>query len=122
VLETVDAAIPATLETAAQAIGRLFVRVSIPEEIGRAICSGYETLGARPPLSSPKGTLVAMHSSATSKDLPGASFAGQQETYLNIQGAEAVLEAVRKCWASLWTGRPSPTACASTAKPAKSLV
>ena len=48
---------------------------------------------------------VAVRSSATAEDLPGASFAGQQETYLNIRGEEAVLEAVRKCWASLWTAR-----------------
>jgi phosphoenolpyruvate synthase/pyruvate phosphate dikinase len=40
---------------------------------------------------------------ATAKDLPDASFAGQQETYLNIQGAKAALEAIKKCWASLWT-------------------
>ena len=46
-----------------------------------------------------------MRSSATAEDLPDASFAGQQETYLNIRGAEAVLEATRKCWASLWTAR-----------------
>ena len=46
-----------------------------------------------------------MRSSATVEDRPGASFAGQQETYLNIQGAETILEDVRKCWASLWTGR-----------------
>lgn len=48
---------------------------------------------------------VAVRSSATAEDLPGMSFAGQQETYLNICGADAVLEAVKKCWASLWTGR-----------------
>ncbi len=107
-LESVDAATPATpatLETASQAIGRLFAEASVPEEIERAICAGYETLGTRPPLLSPKKTPVAVRSSATVEDLPGASSAGQQETYLNVQGAEAVLEAVRKCWASLWTGR-----------------
>jgi rifampicin phosphotransferase len=48
---------------------------------------------------------VAVRSSATAEDLPDASFAGQQETYLNIQGAAALLEAVKKCWASLWTPR-----------------
>ncbi len=46
-----------------------------------------------------------MRSSATAEDLPGASFAGQQETYLNICGGDAVLEAVKRCWASLWTAR-----------------
>jgi pyruvate,water dikinase len=43
--------------------------------------------------------------SATAEDLPGLSFAGQQETYLNIHGLPAVLAAVKRCWASLWTGR-----------------
>ena len=46
-----------------------------------------------------------MRSSATAEDLPDASFAGQQETYLNISGADQVLEATKKCWASLWTAR-----------------
>ena len=46
-----------------------------------------------------------MRSSATAEDLPDASFAGQQETYLNISGAASVLEATQKCWASLWTAR-----------------
>jgi len=48
---------------------------------------------------------VAVRSSATAEDLPEASFAGQQETYLNVRGADAVLEAVQKCWGSLWTAR-----------------
>jgi pyruvate,water dikinase len=46
-----------------------------------------------------------VRSSATAEDLPGASFAGQQESYLNIQGEQALLEAVQRCWASLWTAR-----------------
>ncbi|MER6830585.1 PEP/pyruvate-binding domain-containing protein [Streptosporangium sp. NPDC000563] len=48
---------------------------------------------------------VAVRSSATAEDLPDASFAGQQDTYLNVIGADAVLDAVRRCWASLWTDR-----------------
>lgn len=48
---------------------------------------------------------VAVRSSATAEDLPDASFAGQQDTYLNVVGADAVVEAVRRCWASLWTDR-----------------
>ena len=47
----------------------------------------------------------AVRSSATAEDLPGASFAGQQETYLNVRDTGALLAAVRKCWASLWTAR-----------------
>jgi len=86
-LGPVDVAIPATPEAASQAIGRLFALAPVPEEIERAICADYEILGARPSLLSPKGTPVAVRSSATAEDLPGASFAGQQETYLNIRGA-----------------------------------
>ncbi|MEV7965362.1 PEP/pyruvate-binding domain-containing protein [Sphaerisporangium sp. NPDC088356] len=48
---------------------------------------------------------VAVRSSATAEDLPDASFAGQQDTYLNVIGPDAVLDAVRRCWASLWTDR-----------------
>ena len=48
---------------------------------------------------------VAVRSSATAEDLPYASFAGQQDTYLNVVGDDAVLDAVRRCWASLWTDR-----------------
>ena len=51
------------------------------------------------------GVPVAVRSSATAEDLPFASFAGQQDTYLNVMGAVALLDAVRKCWASLWTDR-----------------
>ena len=46
-----------------------------------------------------------MRSSATAEDLPGASFAGQQDTFLNVAGEEALLDAVRRCWASLWNER-----------------
>ena len=48
---------------------------------------------------------VAVRSSATAEDLPFASFAGQQDTYLNVIGADQVLDAIRRCWASLWTDR-----------------
>ena len=50
-------------------------------------------------------TSVAVRSSANAEDLPGLSFAGQQETYLNMRGEDAVVEAVRNCWASLWTAQ-----------------
>ena len=51
------------------------------------------------------GMIVAVRSSATAEDLPDASFAGQQETYLNIKGRSSLLEAVQKCWASLYGAR-----------------
>lgn len=53
----------------------------------------------------PEGAPVAVRSSATAEDLPGAAFAGQQDTFLDVSGTEAVLDAVRRCWASLWTDR-----------------
>jgi pyruvate,water dikinase len=56
--------------------------------------------GAQPP-----GLTVSVRSSATAEDLPGASFAGQQDTYLHISGSSNVVDAVKRCWASLWTGR-----------------
>jgi rifampicin phosphotransferase len=89
---------PATLEQAARRIEDLFARASMPAEIVESIQQSYAALGA--------GDLaVAVRSSATAEDLPELSFAGQQETYLNICGAASVLAAVQRCWASLWTAR-----------------
>ncbi len=98
-----DPAQPATLEAAARAITELFTQAAMPPAIAAAIRTAYGTL-ARPSESNPPPS-VAVRSSATAEDLPGLSFAGQQETYLNLRGAEAVLAAVQKCWASLWTAR-----------------
>jgi phosphohistidine swiveling domain-containing protein len=71
----------------------------IPHDITSAITEAYQALGQNKPVP------VAVRSSATAEDLPDASFAGQQETFLNRIGVEAVLNAVRRCWASLWTDR-----------------
>lgn len=106
-LQDADVTQPATLETVAARIHALFVQAAIPADIAAAIQSAYATLAAgfenatrtTPPVP------VAVRSSATAEDLPDLSFAGQQETYLNLQGAAAVLEAVKRCWASLWTAR-----------------
>src|SRR5215208_2858641 len=65
----------------------------MPEELETAIRSAYGELGDKP---------VAVRSSATAEDLPDLSFAGQQDTYLNIIGAGQLLEAVIQCWSSLW--------------------
>src|SRR5919112_5344689 len=70
---------------------------SVPEVLGQAIAEAYGELG--------DGEPVAVRSSATAEDLPQASFAGQQDTYLNVIGVESLLDAVRNCWASLWTDR-----------------
>jgi phosphohistidine swiveling domain-containing protein len=68
----------------------------IPEGIRSEIAAAYTAMGGVP---------VAVRSSATAEDLPGAAFAGQQDTYLNVVGEDAVLRAVVDCWASLWTDR-----------------
>lgn len=89
---------PATLDAASLRIGELFAQHEMPEDIAGAIRQAYAGLsGSEPP--------VAVRSSATAEDLPEMSFAGQQESYLNIRGAEKVLAAVKRCWASLWTAR-----------------
>lgn len=69
----------------------------IPEEEAAAVVLAWRRLGAE--------HAYAVRSSATAEDLPGASFAGQQDTYLNVRGEAALLGAVRRCWASLFTDR-----------------
>ncbi|HEU5229328.1 MAG TPA: PEP/pyruvate-binding domain-containing protein [Ktedonobacteraceae bacterium] len=87
---------PATLDEASRRIGQLFTAAVMPDEIAAAIRQQYAKLGDQ---------AVAVRSSATAEDLPEMSFAGQQETYLNMRGATMVLDAVKYCWASLWTAR-----------------
>ena len=87
---------PAILESVSRLIQSYFTDGCIPVDVKNAISAAYSTLKEIP---------VAVRSSATAEDLPEASFAGQQETYLNICGIEAVLDSVKKCWASLWTAR-----------------
>ncbi|MDF1488434.1 PEP/pyruvate-binding domain-containing protein [Tessaracoccus caeni] len=70
--------------------------LSLPDALLNSIAEAYEHLGDGP---------VAVRSSATAEDLANASFAGQQDTYLGVNGIDAVLDAVRRCWASLWTDR-----------------
>jgi len=92
---------PQSLETASAQIRGLFEQGQIPDEIASEVRAAYAALpGDRggPPA-------VAVRSSATAEDLPDMSFAGQQDTYLNIIGGDAVVDAVRRCWGSLWTAR-----------------
>jgi pyruvate,water dikinase len=97
-LAVVDPERPASLETASRTIAELFLRGRIPPDVAGAIASAYAGMSGAEPV-------VAVRSSATAEDLPEASFAGQQDTYLNIEGAGPVLDAVKRCWASLWTAR-----------------
>lgn len=84
------------LATDEQGVAELFAAHPVPEEIAGPIREAYARLGS---------PAVAVRSSATAEDLPEASFAGQQDTILDVRGADAVLDAVRRCWASLWTDR-----------------
>src|SRR5215210_6324295 len=90
-----DAARLAELAAAARVA---LLAAPVPQEITEAIGEAYRGLGDG-------DEPVAVRSSATAEDLPTASFAGQQDTYLNVVGTEALVEAVRSCWASLWTDR-----------------
>src|SRR3954466_15599653 len=78
-------------------IRRVIEGIAIPQDISEEITRHLSRLGEK--------DAYAGRSSATAEDLPGASFAGQQDTYLNIIGKEAILEHIRKCWASLFTDR-----------------
>src|SRR5215218_1722447 len=90
---------PTGFEEVAEGIRALFSGGKVPDEMAEEIQASFEEL------SKDGESAVAVRSSATAEDLPGMSFAGQQETYLNVRGAEALLEAVKNCWASLWTAR-----------------
>ena len=93
-------AVRASFERASTAIQQLIGEYNLSAETIAELSEAYAALvdpsGGRAPA-------VAVRSSANAEDLPGLSFAGQQETYLNVSGAEALLAAVRNCWASLWT-------------------
>ena len=91
-----------TLRQAGAAIRELFLQSSFPEATANDIQEHYRALCER---AGQDQAPVAVRSSATAEDLPDASFAGQQETFLNVAGGRAVLEACRRCYASLFTDR-----------------
>ena len=96
---TVSVADPQSSAAASEKIRALFTRGVIADDVASEIAAAYGQL------TQTYGHAVAVRSSATAEDLPTASFAGQQDTYLNIQGDDALLDAVKQCWASLWTVR-----------------
>ncbi len=97
--ETARVEDPASLEAAAATIAGLFESAVISPALAADIESAYAALGLP---GAPAA--VAVRSSATAEDLEDASFAGQQETFLNVVGMAALGEAIRRCWASLWSG------------------
>ncbi len=86
-----------SFEQASKDIQALFCSKDLADDITTEISRIYGTLDRKP--------AVAVRSSATAEDLPGLSFAGQQETYLNVRGSDEVTAAVKNCWASLWTAQ-----------------
>ncbi|WP_370415918.1 phosphoenolpyruvate synthase [Streptomyces fradiae] len=92
----------APLDEVGAAIRSFFLAQPLPAPLRDAILTTYERLAEVSGRETPE---VAVRSSATAEDLPEASFAGQQETYLNVRGPQALLEACRRCYASLFTDR-----------------
>ena len=90
------------LSPAGLAIRSLFREARFPDDLGDAVCATYRELSRD---YNDEKTDVAVRSSATSEDAPEASFAGQLDTFLNIRGEQALLEACRECYASLFTDR-----------------
>ncbi|MCP9913172.1 phosphoenolpyruvate synthase [Cyanobium sp. BA20m-14] len=100
-LQNLDADDLGALQAAGKAARNLLLNTTLPADLSEAILAAYRELATL------DGVLpaVAVRSSATAEDLPDASFAGQQETFLNIQGEAALLQACRRCYASLFTDR-----------------
>ena len=99
-LSGIDRSSDDSLAEASAAIRGMFEECEIPEDLKKDIVSRYKLLF-------PKGKkgFVAVRSSATAEDLPDASFAGQQETYLNVVDEDDLFDKIRKCWSSLFTAR-----------------
>ena len=101
ILKGLDTGNVGDLRKRGRMIRALILSLEMPKEITKELKVAYRRLGRK----YGKNPDVAVRSSATAEDLPGASFAGQQETYLNIRGEEEVARAVKKCMASLFTDR-----------------
>jgi len=97
-LQGTSADAPEALQTASDRIAQAFAGAEVPADVAAAIAHAYVSLPGNEPA-------VAVRSSATAEDLPEASFAGQQDSFLNLQGIDEVIFAVKRCWASLWTAR-----------------
>ncbi len=96
ILEPLDPDDSKKLQQVAAEIKQMIMNAAMPPDIAKEIKQAYVKMG---------GGLVAVRSSATAEDLPEASFAGQQRTFLNVQGEEEVVDAVQECWASLFEPR-----------------
>src|SRR5260221_4541623 len=98
-LQSLNPEDPLALEMVSTQIRAYFAAGEVPADIEQAVKAAYADLSGSDLLP------VAVRSSATAEDLPGLSFAGQQDTYLNIVGMAALIDAIKRCWGSLWTAR-----------------
>lgn len=96
-LEALDVDDNDALNAVSEKVRVMVSTAKMPAAIKKEIVAAYKEMGTN--------TVVAVRSSATAEDLPDASFAGQQDTYLNILGEKDVIDAVQRCWASLYTAR-----------------
>ncbi len=101
-LEGLEVSDSKALEKASKNIQHFITRFEFPKSIAQEIIRVYFKLGGDGVFKHP---LVAVRSSATAEDLPNASFAGQQATFLNVEGEANLIEKVKECWASLFTAR-----------------
>lgn len=99
VLKKLDVNDSSALQASSKKIAKIITTAKVPKEVVDAVHKAYGKLSGK------KNALVAVRSSATAEDLPDASFAGQQATYLNVKGENNLMVAVRNCWASLFTAR-----------------
>ena len=100
--ELTDVENSALLRDVCARIRQAILDKEMPQDLQDAIAAAYEELGKKMNIDQP---YVAVRSSATAEDLPDASFAGQQDTYLNVQGAETIIAKVKECYASCFTDR-----------------
>lgn len=102
IINNIEVENTAELQIKSQQIRSLIEKTDMLESVEREIREAYAQFSKQVGLEAPR---VAVRSSATAEDLPEASFAGQQDTYLEIEGINEVIKHVKKCWASLWTAR-----------------
>ncbi|MCQ2374162.1 MAG: phosphoenolpyruvate synthase, partial [Phascolarctobacterium sp.] len=102
VSELVDVENSALLREVCAKMRKVIMEKEMPADLQEAIIAAYAELGKRVGQENP---FVAVRSSATAEDLPDASFAGQQDTYLNVQGGELIVQKVKECYASCFTDR-----------------
>jgi phosphohistidine swiveling domain-containing protein len=103
VLEARESEQPLDLVEKAGRIRRAILEQQVPAGIAHQVCESYLRLAGELDVEAATTIPVAVRSSATAEDHPDYSFAGQLETFLNIRGAEALVEHIKHCWASLWT-------------------